>query len=87
LWVEIARGALIPTKLRHRLVTEEGTVEGAVIGTHHTKLATLGAPLSGPGWLASDGPSNDRNNHHRRGVLIVNGHARISRRLQSTGCH
>ena len=40
----------------------------------------LGPPVEGADWLAADGPSNDEDNHHRRGVLIVDGRAVDSRR-------
>jgi len=36
--------------------------------------------LEGANWLAADGPSNDQDNHHRRGVVIVDGQAVNSRR-------
>jgi murein DD-endopeptidase MepM/ murein hydrolase activator NlpD len=40
----------------------------------------LGPPLEGPDWLAADGPGNDPDNHHRRGILIFDGRPVISRR-------
>jgi hypothetical protein len=66
--------------LRHRLVTADTTTEGAVIGTHHTELKVLGSPVNGSNWLASDAPSNDADNHHRRGIFVIDGHTSISRR-------
>jgi Peptidase family M23 len=51
-----------------------------VIGTHHTELKVLGSPVQGSNWLASDAPSNDADNHHRRGIFIVDGHPSTSRR-------
>lgn len=74
------RNARIPDKLVHRVGTEDAAVEGAIIGTHHTELRVLGPPVEGANWLAEDGPSNDENNHHRRGVVIVDGRAVDSRR-------
>jgi len=80
MWVALERGAPVPNKLRHRVVTADATEEGAVIGTHHTQLKVLTSPVQGTNWLASDGPSNDQDNHHRRGIFVVDGHALISRR-------
>ena len=56
------------------------SADGAAIGTHHTELHVLGPPVVGANCLASDGPSNDQDNHHRRGILVFDGHALISRR-------
>jgi murein DD-endopeptidase MepM/ murein hydrolase activator NlpD len=39
----------------------------------------LGPPVEGANWLAADGPSNDQDNHHRRGIFI-DSWAVISRR-------
>ncbi len=60
--------------------TADSAVEGAVISTHHTELHVLGPPVEGGDWLAADGPSNDEDNHHRRGVVILDGQAVDSRR-------
>ena len=73
-------GSRIPTRLVHQVSTADSAVEGALIGTHHTKLRLLGPPLEGSNWLAEDGPSNDEDNHHRRGVVILDGAAVNSRR-------
>ncbi len=80
MWVPFENKTNVPSSLRHRIVTAGGSVEGAVIGTHRMKLRVLGPPLLGGDWLAADGPSNDQDNHHRRGVLVLDGHATISRR-------
>ena len=40
----------------------------------------LGPPVEGADWLADDGPSNDQDNHHRRGVVILDGQPVDSRR-------
>ena len=74
------RGVRVPDKLVHRVVTVDFATQGAAIGTHHTKLHVLGPPLEGANWLAADGPSNDEDNHHRRGLLTLDGHVVISRR-------
>jgi hypothetical protein len=80
LWIALDHGAHVPNRLRHRVVTADFAAEDAVIGTHHTELHVLGPPVQGADWLASDGPSNDQDNHHRRGILVFDGRALISRR-------
>jgi hypothetical protein len=80
MWVAFEPGARVPQKLRHRVVTSDAMVEGAVIRTHHTELKVLGPPVRGSNWLASDAPSNDVDNHHRRGIFIIDGNPLISRR-------
>jgi murein DD-endopeptidase MepM/ murein hydrolase activator NlpD len=80
LCIAFERGAQVPNNLRHRVLTPESAVEGAVVGTHSTELRVLGAPVKGAVWLASDGPSNDETNHHRRGIPIFNGRTFSSRR-------
>jgi hypothetical protein len=78
--IAFERGSPIPTRLVHQVSTADSAVEGAPIGTHHTRLQVLGPPLEGSNWLADDGPSNDEDNHHRRGVVILDGTAVNSRR-------
>jgi len=80
MYIMFERGSPIPTRLVHRVGNLDSAVEGAVIATHHTKLQVLGPPVEGGKWLADDGPSNDEDNHHRRGVVILNGQAVDSRR-------
>jgi hypothetical protein len=80
MWVAVEPGARVPAKLRHRVVTADATAEGAVIGTHQTALKVLASPVQGSNWLASDAPSNDADNHHRRGILVFDGRPAISRR-------
>jgi len=79
--VRLDAQARVPEKLRHRVLTADDSVEGAITGTHHTKLKVLLPPVRGTDWHASDGPSNDRENHHRRGLLVLNGSPSISRRF------
>jgi hypothetical protein len=74
------RGSHIPDRLIHRVITSDLVAQGAVITTRHTTLHVLGRPVEGANWLASDGPSNDQDNHHRRGVVILDGRAVDSRR-------
>ncbi len=78
--IALDRGSPIPNRLLHRVTTAYAPEEGAVISTHHTELHVLGPPLEGADWLADDGPSNDQDNHHRRGVVILDGQPVDSRR-------
>ena len=80
MWVPLEPGANVPNRLRHRLLTADSSVEGAVIDTHRAQLHVLGPPLEGANWVASDGPSNAQDNHHRRGLFILDGRSVISRR-------
>jgi hypothetical protein len=78
--LEFDRGTHVPDRLIHRLSAAGSAVEGAVISTHSTELHVLGPPVEGAGWTADDGPSNDADNHHRRGVIVLDGRAVDSRR-------
>ena len=78
--IALDRGSHIPSRLFHRVSTGDSDEEGAVISTHHTELHVLGPPVEGADWLADDGPSNDQDNHHRRGVVILDGQPVDSRR-------
>ena len=80
LWITFDRSEHIPSKLRHRIYTTDSTVEGAVIDTHHGRLHVLAPPVKGMNWLSADAPSNDPENHHRRGILVFDARAQISRR-------
>ncbi len=80
MWVNIKDGSRIPVRLSHRVSTDDDAVEGAVVGTHESGLPVFSAPVLGEGWIASDGPSNDPGNHHRRGVLVIDGKPVDSRR-------
>jgi Peptidase family M23 len=78
--VTFERSSRIPDRLLHHVSTVDSAAEGAIIATHHTELHVLGPPVEGANWLAADGPSNDQDNHHRRGVVILDGRAVDSRR-------
>jgi len=69
-----------PSRIIHRIIIDNDSIEGATISTHNTILQVLSPPLEGANWIAADGPSNDVDNHHRRGVIILNGRAVDSRR-------
>jgi hypothetical protein len=83
LYIQVALDSKVhmPKTLRHRVSSLDASIEGAVIGTHHSTLKVLEAPVRGAEWWASDGPSNDRDNHHRRGLLVLDGRPTISRRF------
>jgi hypothetical protein len=79
-WLALDSGIRVPSKLRHRVLTDAFVADGPTIGTHYTKLRVLDSPVQGANWLASDGPSIDQDNHHRRGLVTIDGRAVISRR-------
>src|ERR1700687_2771227 len=78
--ISFGRTLHIPGRLLHHVITTDSGEEGAVISTHFTSLHVLGPPLEGTNWTADDGPSNDPDNHHRRGIFVLDGRAVISRR-------
>jgi len=78
--VTFDRSSPIPDRLVHHVSMVDSVAEVAVIATHHTELHVLGPPVEGGNWLAADGPSNDQDHHHRRGVVILDGRAVDSRR-------
>jgi len=80
LWVALGSGVHMPNRLSHRVLTTDAAAEGAIISTHHTELHVLASPVAGIHWLADDGPSNDQDNHHRRGIFVSEGRSTISRR-------
>jgi hypothetical protein len=80
MYLTFDRGSQIPRRLFHRVVTTDSVGQGASIATHHTNLHVLGPPVEGADWLAADAASNDPDNHHRRGILMIDGQPTISRR-------
>jgi hypothetical protein len=80
MWIESDRNARVPANLLHRVVTADSSIEGAGVGTRSTDLRVLAPPLQGAGWRASDGPSNAPSNHHRRGILLLDGQLASSSR-------
>jgi murein DD-endopeptidase MepM/ murein hydrolase activator NlpD len=78
--IDFESGVRLPEKLRHRVLTAGDPVEGAVATTRGNEIKVLVSPVRGTHWHAYDGPSNDRENHHRRGGLVLDGRARISSR-------
>jgi murein DD-endopeptidase MepM/ murein hydrolase activator NlpD len=80
MWISLRSTGKIPHHLRHHVITPDNEVEGPVT-TIQSRLLVLGSPVTGKHWLGSDAPSNDSENHHRRGILVVDGRAVISRRF------
>ena len=68
----------VPARLRHRVRLDASSVDGPAIGTRTTPLQVLGRPLVGANWTPANTPSLD--SHHRMGLWVVDGAARISRR-------
>lgn len=71
-------GFAVPSQLRHRVLLNDHYADGPAIGTRHSRMRTLGPPVAGPHWIAAGGPGNT--SHHRVGLLVIGGNARISRR-------
>jgi hypothetical protein len=78
--VEFDGSAQVPKQLSHRVVASGLVAEGALIETHSTPLQVLGPPVEGSNWIADDAPDNDPDNHHRRGVHVLNGQPVIDER-------
>jgi hypothetical protein len=70
--------AAVPARLRHRVLLDGGAADGPALGTQGTRLRVLGRPLVGSGWSPDNNPSLD--SHHRMGLWVADGVARISRR-------
>ncbi len=78
--VKIPERQALPRHLVHRLAIGNDTVTMAAIPVHRA-LKVLGRPVTGSDWIAADAPSNDPDNHHRRGLFINNGALTDSRRF------
>jgi hypothetical protein len=78
--VVVKRKAPMPSKLIHRVIAGDSMIQGALISTQYNTLHVLSPPVEGANWLAADGPSNDVDNHHRRGMIVLNGRTVDSRR-------
>lgn len=70
--------AVVPTKLRHRVLLDGAVADSPAIGTRGTPLRVLAGPVVGTGWSADNNPS--LHSHHRMGLWVVDGIAQISRR-------
>jgi hypothetical protein len=79
--VAIPEQKAVPARLAHRLAIGDGVVTTAAIPVPRRVLKVLGRPVTGAGWVAADGPGSDPDNHHRRGLFIIDGALTDSRRL------
>lgn len=80
--VVLPSGAPLPGRLTQRLAFANGDiVEGPAVIPQQTRLKVLAAPVEGANWLAADGPGNGQYNHHRRGIFVIGGVMRDSRRF------
>jgi len=68
----------VPAGLRHRVLLDTAVADGPVVATRTAPLARLGRPLTGAGWTPGNTPS--LHSHHRMGLWVVEGEARIARR-------
>jgi hypothetical protein len=78
--VVVNRKASMPSRLIHRVIAADSMIQGAEISTKHNTLHVLSPPVEGASWLAADGPNNDEDNHHRRGMIVLDGSTVDSRR-------
>lgn len=68
----------VPARLRHRVLLDKAVAYSPTIRSHATLLPVLGRPLVGTDWTPGNNPS--LHSHHRMGLWVVDGTARISRR-------
>jgi murein DD-endopeptidase MepM/ murein hydrolase activator NlpD len=78
--VALDAAAPAPNALRNRVYAGDSTALSAAMETEHTRLKVFGPPVQGTNWRAGDGPGNEADNHHRRGLMMIDGRAVISRR-------
>ena len=84
LWVTLDTLEDVPAKIRHRIILNVGdypeaiTLEGVPIAVNRNPVVVISPPLSGDGWLASNGPSNT--SIHRRALIPINGRSYVSQR-------
>ncbi|HEX9172675.1 MAG TPA: M23 family metallopeptidase [Telluria sp.] len=78
LCLAFSKSAPVPGKLRHRILLQDKAVDGPTVGTRATRLHSLGRPLVGADWSPDNNPS--LHSHHRMGLWVAGGVARISRR-------
>lgn len=71
-------GVPVPATLDHRVLVGGAYAHGPSIGTRQSVLRVFAPPVAGRDWIAAGGPSNT--SHHRVGLLVMDGDARISRR-------
>lgn len=71
--------AVSPSKIRHRIVLDNGIVTGSIVDTQKNSAPILGRPLSGADWVPLHGPHIG--SHHRRGLWLHDGVIENSRRF------
>ena len=83
MWIDIAKGASIPTHLQHQFSLKKSGDEndyelGAPMTAVSSKLPEIVSPLRGKNWVALSGPANTSN--HRRSAQVFEGTPRIAQR-------
>ncbi|MEW6022322.1 MAG: M23 family metallopeptidase [Pseudomonadota bacterium] len=68
----------VPARLGHRIILDTAQADGPAVPVRKTPLSRLGRPLEGSDWTPGNNPS--LKSHHRMGLWVVDGEARISRR-------
>lgn len=85
MWVTVDRHEDVPAAFFHRIVMklvdypENLRIETMQVAVNRDPVPVIDPPLRGGDWGAASGPGND--NHHRRGLLTINGHASIGERF------
>jgi len=79
--VKVPDGSRVPRQLAHRLSLDDTVITTAAVQIRNGPIKVLGRPVTGGAWLVADGPGNDPDNHHRRGLFMFDGSLTDSRRL------
>lgn len=85
MWVTVDRQEDVPATFSHRITlrvdgySQELAISTPDVTVNRSPVPVIGAPLRGGDWGAAHGPGND--NHHRRGLLTINGHSYIGERF------
>lgn len=79
MWVTLEHSTPIPAKIRHKLIFNNRTFEGAEAAVAAKPLPVLGPPLRGEGWVAANGPGNE--SVHRRALMRIGGNTWIAQRF------
>lgn len=79
--VVVPEPTAVPRRLSHRLSFAEGMIAMPPVAVGTRAVKTLARPVTGADWIAADGPGSDPDNHHRRGLFVLDGVLTDSRRL------
>jgi hypothetical protein len=79
LWLTLDKGVTPPVRIRHRITTDVGTLEGEPADVSKAAPLTVGPPLRGASWLAGNGPANTSG--HRRALFALGGLPVIGQRF------